>query len=94
MVLSTTDFAVDYNFWGVMLPVLVWAGRNKWQKLLLAACALVLVAYGNKYQMLALLAVPLLALYGGQRGKWKMKWVFYFYYPIHLLVIYGIAYLL
>ena len=92
--LSGTDFAVDYGFWGVILPVWIWVGRNKWQKLLLAAAGLVLVAYGNDLQLLALAAVPLLALYNGQRGKWKMKWTFYFYYPIHLVVIYGIEYLL
>ncbi|MCQ2576517.1 MAG: conjugal transfer protein TraX [Treponema sp.] len=30
---------------------------------------------------------PLMALYNGERGKWKgMKWFFYIYYPLHLLI--------
>ena len=41
-----------------------------------------------------LFAVPLLALYNGQRGKWRIGGLFYFYYPAHLAVIYGIALLL
>ena len=43
-------------------------------------------------QMAVVLAIPVLALYNGQRGKNQavnkvMKWVFYIYYPLHLLVI-------
>ena len=45
-------------------------------------------------QICALLALPLLALYNGQRGKWKMKYFFYLYYPLHLVVIQGIGMLL
>lgn len=43
-------------------------------------------------QMAVVLSIPVLALYNGQRGKNQavnkvMKWVFYIYYPLHLLVI-------
>ena len=43
-------------------------------------------------QMAVVLAVPFLWLYNGERGKNPkvnkvMKWVFYLYYPLHLLVI-------
>jgi len=88
------DFGVDYGFLGVMLPVVVYLGRNRWQKLLLATLMLVLLGiYSGTVQMWALMAVPLLALYNGQRGKWKMKWLFYIYYPAHLAVIYLIGWL-
>ena len=87
--LTKTDFGVDYGFLGVMLPVVVFAGRTRWQKLFLEAAVLVLL--GIQYgwvQIWALLALPFLALYNGQRGKWKLKWMFYIYYPAHLAVIY------
>lgn len=92
--LPGTDFGVDYGFFGVMLPVAVYAGKTRWQKLLLAAVMLVLlgVQYGS-LQLWAMLCLPLLALYNGQRGKWKMKWLFYIYYPAHLAVIYLIGWL-
>lgn len=93
--LPGTDFAVDYDFLGVMLPVLVYIGRNKWQKLCL--CAVILLAMGStvgSIQLWSLLTLPLLALYNGQRGKWKMKYFFYIYYPLHLVVIYFIGILL
>ena len=34
-----------------------------------------------------LFALPLLALYNGQRGKWKMKYFFYIFYPAHLAIL-------
>ena len=49
-------------------------------------------------QMCIVLAIPILMLYNGQRGKSKsinnfMKWAFYIYYPLHLFVIGTIQYL-
>lgn len=93
--LPATDFSVDYGFLGVMLPVLVYPAKGKVQKLCL--CAVMLLGLGLRIgyvQIWALLALPLLALYNGRRGKWKMKYFFYLYYPLHLALIHGIALLL
>ena len=39
-------------------------------------------------QMLVVMAIPLLRSYNGERGKWKgMKWFFYVYYPLHLVIL-------
>ena len=91
--LHGTDFSIDYSFWGVMVPVLVWLGKTKGQKLLLEAAGLVLIA-GNvsNIQTLALCALPILALYNGQRGKWKLKYFFYLYFPAHIVALEIIAY--
>ena len=45
-------------------------------------------------QYYALLSIPLLLLYSGKRGKRKMKYFFYIFYPLHLVIIYGIAMLM
>ena len=91
--LSGTDFSIDYSFWGVMVPVLVWLGKTKGQKLLLEAAGLVLIAGNvNNIQTLALCALPILALYNGQRGKWKLKYFFYLYFPAHIVALEIIAY--
>ncbi len=90
--LPGTDFAVDYGFWGVMLPVLVYLGRSKGERLLLCAFALVMLSGGiGTIQYISLLAVPLLALYNGKRGKGMGKYFFYIYYPAHLVAIQAIA---
>lgn len=38
-------------------------------------------------QMFVFLVYPFLKHYNGQRGNWKgMKWFFYIYYPLHLII--------
>lgn len=39
------------------------------------------------YQFGVLLSIPLLSQYNGNLGKYKSKWVFYIFYPLHLLVL-------
>lgn len=86
--LPNTDFMVDYDFLGVMLPVCVYAAKDKRAKLTACAVCLALLAItGWSGQWLALMALPLLALYNGSRGTWKLKWVFYLYYPAHLAAL-------
>ena len=41
-------------------------------------------------QPFMLMAIPLLLAYSGARGKLKMKYFFYIFYPLHLAVIEGI----
>ena len=47
-------------------------------------------AYGG-IQWYSLLALPLLMLYNGQRGKAKLKNLFYLYYPAHLVALQLVA---
>lgn len=94
-ILIHTDFDVDYGLWGVMLPVLVYFGRGKLGKLALFAVGVGLLGlhYGGT-QWWGLLSVPLLALYNGKKGTWNIGPLFYWYYPAHLVVIYGLSLLL
>ena len=85
--LPGTDYEVDYGLPGVLLPVLIYGAGTRG---LLIGLALVALKYGG-VQWLAFLAVPLLLAYNGQRGKAKIGKLFYWYYPVHLVVIYGIS---
>ena len=85
--LPGTDYAVDYGLPGALLPVLIYSAGTKG---LLLGLALVALQYGG-VQWMAFLAVPLLLLYNGQRGKARLGRLFYWYYPAHLVVIYGIS---
>lgn len=85
-------FSVDYGFLGVLLPVFIFLGRNKWERVCLAGLGLVLLAaFSRAIQWYALLALPLLALYSEKRGKMKMKNLFYIYYPLHLAAIWALS---
>ena len=93
--LPGTDFSVDYNIFGVMLPVVIYIAKTKEQKLMAAAGVLAMLALWNGFiQWFALLSLPLLAMYNGQRGKMKLKYLFYLYYPLHLAALYSIGLLL
>lgn len=88
--LPHTDFEVDYGLPGVLLPVLIYGAGTRG---LLVGLALLGLKYGG-VQWLAFLSVPLLLCYNGQRGKANIGKLFYWYYPIHLVVIYGISLIL
>ena len=93
--LPGTDFAIDYGFFGVLVPVAAYLGETRRKKLLFTAGALVALAWSvGGIQWYSLAALLPLALYGGQRGKRRMKWLFYLYYPLHLAALYGISLLL
>ena len=88
-------FDVDYGIYGVLLPVLIYIGRNRQEKLLLAAIGLVPMAiYYGWIQWFSLGSLLLLALYNGQRGRAKLKYLFYIYYPAHIGVFALLAVLL
>lgn len=92
--LPGTGYGIDYRFAGIVLPVLIYLGRTKREKLLLTALGLVLLALqSGTRQWFALLALLPLALYSGKRGRRNMKYLFYIYYPAHLVVIWLLGYL-
>ena len=95
----TRFLSLDYGFWGIMTPVFVsLAHVRKWPRwaemLLLGAGLLYLAADLGGIQHYALLSIPILLLYSGKRGKANMKYFFYIFYPIHLVVLQGIAMLI
>ncbi|MBE7023049.1 MAG: hypothetical protein E7412_01120 [Ruminococcaceae bacterium] len=83
--LSETDYAVDYGFCGVFLPVAIFVAGRKRDKLIFMTAVLCLIAldYGNP-QWFSLGAVPFLAFYNGKRGNAVPKNLFYVYYPLHI----------
>lgn len=88
-------FGIDYGLIGVLLPVVIYFEPRRNQRLLIFTLGLILLSLdlgGN--QWISLAAVPLLALYNGQRGKYHIGTFFYLYYPLHLAVIYLISLLL
>ena len=88
--LPHTDYEIDYGLPGVLLPVLIYGGGTKG---LLIGLALTALKYGG-VQWLAFLAIPLLLAYNGRRGKANIGKLFYWYYPLHLVAIYGIGLLI
>ena len=85
----TLGLSFDYGFFGALLPLFVYLGRNKISKVILCAIGLLplCLTLGFSIQWYCYLALIPLALYNGKRGKLKLKYLFYFYYPVHVLII-------
>ena len=103
-ILDSTGITVSYGIYGVLLPALFYTLYNakfKYHKILLwVLTAILMILYWLFYflpstkdffaytSLFALLAIPLLACYNGEKGKHSLKWLFYIFYPAHLLIIY------
>ena len=93
-------FEIDYGFWGCMLPVFAAlphkTPNDKYPgSILTLGIGLIFLAADIRgYQIFSLLALPLLFAYSGRRGKWNLKYFFYIFYPVHLVILEAIAMLI
>lgn len=102
-------FEVDYGFFGALAPLLVALCHKppncrseffeKIDRLEISLVGLTVAIIGlyltyGGIRLFALLSIPLLLLYSGKRGKKNMKYFFYIFYPVHILVLEGIYMLL
>ena len=103
--LLNDEFDIDYGFWGCMLPVfasLPVAPRKDppaffsvidqipFRVVSMGLGILMLYLEYGDVQGWAFLALPVLMLYSGKRGRLRTKYFFYFFYPLHLVVLQGI----
>lgn len=82
----------DYNAFGVGLVLLFWFMRRYHLGRILSALVYELVMRGGLQSWCMLSAVPLL-LYNGKRGR-SIKYLFYVFYPCHLLLLAALRHLL
>ncbi len=88
-------FSIDYGFFGVILPAAIYIGRSKEEKLFGASCCLAgITATLGAMQWYSFASLPILCFYGGKKGRAHLKYFFYIYYPLHLAILYAIAYFL
>lgn len=78
----------DYSAVGVLAIVIMYLFRKR--KLLAAAMTCVVLLLSNVFEISAFLILLPIGFYNGKRG-WKLKWVFYAFYPVHLLVLWLIC---
>ncbi len=93
-------FSVDYGFGGIVTPFLISLFKRKPTRLMAMGIGLALIALevylaiSSPIQLYAFLSIPLIALYNGKPGRYRMKYFFYLFYPLHLAALYGISWLI
>ncbi len=91
-------FPSDWSSIAVMAPFFIFEHRGNFKKQAVSIVfwsfiyAFVYFIFLDKpygiLQLFTFISIPVLSQYNGERGKFKgMKWLFYIYYPAHLVVI-------
>lgn len=79
----------DYSIGGVILICILYLTREMpWVRFVLTA--LILYVFWGSFELFGLLAMLPITFYNGRRGP-SVQMAFYWFYPVHLLILYGIA---
>ena len=87
----------SYGYYGVLVPVAFYLFRKYKGFDLLAFAGVTYANYlhdNNRIQLYAIAACVPLMLYNGKRGKYSWKYFFYAAYPLHLLILWLVHYIL
>lgn len=81
----------DYDYTGIILIAMFYWLRYNWQRMCCLGLVWMTIMMGNLFYVPGLaLAFWLIYRYDGTRGSEKGKYAFYWIYPVHMLVLYGI----
>lgn len=78
----------DYGMQGILYIAAFYVCRNHRIYQVLLFLLAYMGATGNQPPLCTLLACLIILLYNGKRGKLKLKYFFYAFYPAHILVLY------
>ncbi len=89
----------NYSYIGIFLPLTLYIIRKYCKRfyILIDIIPIILSAFileilvpviPNAYMILSWLFI---ILYNGKKGKWNLKYLFYIFYPLHMVLIYAVA---
>ena len=88
---------VDYGVFGVLLIVVFYIFKNLKLKVLLGIVCMILLtgkyfilsgyALSGLIQLFSIISLLLLLAYNGNKGRLNLKWMFYVFYPAHLIIL-------
>ena len=80
----------DYRYYGVLMIAIFYVGRSHMGEMFLGIA--IIQAAMNRIQLFGIVALLPISMYNGKKGKGGriFQWFFYIYYPLHMLILYGI----
>ena len=78
--------STDYSMLGILIIIAFYVGRGNIIQIAISIC-IVTLYLGNTFQLYSLLALIPIYLYNGKKGP-SMCYVFYVFYPAHMLILY------
>ncbi len=78
----------DYESRGVLFIAAFYVCRRNRIYQILLFLLIYIISTGNQPTAFMLFSCLLIMLYNGQRGKLKLKYFFYIFYPLHLAILY------
>ena len=99
---NTTYFFSNYGLYGIFVPVVLYIKRKYIKhvhllvSIIVICLSMVLMHFFTvwMYQLYGMIACVFILLYNGKKGKYNLKYLFYIFYPLHLVVLYAIALIL
>lgn len=79
----------DYQMLGILIIMAFYVNRGNMVQIALSLFVITL-CLGNSIQFYSLFALFPLCLYNGEKGP-SMRYVFYVFYPAHLLILYAVS---
>lgn len=81
----------DYGFAGIIAAAIIYIFR--WNKeIAFALAVMILSVFEGESEILALACIPILSAYNGTRGRRINRFVFYAFYPVHFLLLWGLCF--
>lgn len=90
MALVADFLCTDYGATGVLYILLFYFLYDRKIYQMLSFALMTQISYAGTTQMYCLFSIVPMLLYNGKRGK-NIKYFFYIFYPLHLLVLYLVA---
>lgn len=86
--------AVIYSYTGIVLIILFYFSHNSNLGQLLSNAIFNMGFYGLSVQWFGVFSSIIISMYNGKPGSKKGKYFFYLFYPVHLIVLLGIRFVL
>ena len=81
----------DYTYMGVAMTAAVYITRNRrnimWLAVMIAMILTLIPSNSSIFELIGCFSFLFIACYNGERGNFNMKYFFYLFYPMHILML-------